>query len=85
MKLRLLLGAAALLFAATGPAAAHRRNFTFTYDWFTPAKNEKEIEFYWTQSTGGNVDAWLEFEYGVTDRYVVAPYLLTKREHGGRW
>jgi hypothetical protein len=81
-----LLGACCVLTAVIATSArAHRRNFTYTYDWFTPAKNEKELELWWTQEQGGEADVWLEFEYGVTDRWVVAPYLLTKREHGGKW
>jgi hypothetical protein len=67
------------------PAEAHRRNFTATYDWYTAAKNEKELELWWTQAQGGEADFWLEFEYGVTPRWTVAPYLLTKSEHGGKW
>lgn len=67
------------------PAHAHRRYFTFTYDWFTPLRKEKELELWWTQKQGGQVDGWVEFEYGLTDRWVAAPYLLTKREHGGKW
>ncbi|MBI3910374.1 MAG: hypothetical protein HY320_05505 [Armatimonadetes bacterium] len=78
-----LLLVAALM--VMGPAHAHRRYFTFTYDWFTPARNEKEMEVWWTQERAGKVDGWLEFEYGLTDRWVIAPYLLTEREHGGTW
>lgn len=74
-----------LLLGLAGPASADRRNFTYTYDWFTPGHNEKEVEFFWTQERGGEVDVELEFEYGVTDRYLVAPYLLLKREHGDKW
>src|SRR5689334_13812668 len=75
----------ALAFTAlvAAPAGAHERFFTYTYDWFTPAKDEKEVELWWTQKNGGVADGQVEFEYGVTDRYAVAPYLLLKREHGG--
>jgi opacity protein-like surface antigen len=81
----LLLGILALAALAGGavPAQAHERYFTYTYDWFTPAKNEKEVELWWTQSEGGNADGQVEFEYGITNRWMAAPYLLLKREHGG--
>lgn len=81
----LLLLLIALGAIAPSPAHAHRRYFTFAYDWFTPQRKEKELELWWTQKRGGEVDGWLEFEYGLTNRWVVAPYLLTKREHGGKW
>jgi hypothetical protein len=81
-RLSALVAAGWMLLAGGGPALAHRRNFTFTYDWFTPAQGEKEVELTWTQGPGGNLDAALEFEYGVTPRYVIAPYLLLKRGHG---
>ena len=65
------------------PVRADLRNFTYTYDWYTPVKGEREIEFWWTQRNAGEADVWLEFEYGVTNEYVVAPYLLLKRETTG--
>lgn len=68
--------------ALAAPATADQRYFTYTYDWFTPTKNEKEVELYWTQRSGGNVDAELEFEYGLTNRWTIAPYLLLGRSHG---
>lgn len=86
MRFPVLAGLCILLcVAGSGAAQAHRRNFTYTYDWFTPAQREKEVEFWWTQAEGGEVDALLEFEYGVTSRWAVAPYLLTNRQHGGKW
>lgn len=85
MKTRLIVVAlAAVIVLGTGvPAGAHERFFTRTYDWFTPSQGEKELELWWTQEDGGEADAMVEFEYGVTSRYVVAPYLLMKRSHGG--
>src|SRR5207247_2241546 len=86
MRLCATVGVCGLLIAATAISAeAHRRYFTFTYDWFTPARNEKEVELLWTQTTGGEADGSVEVEYGVTPRWTVAPYLLTKREHGGKF
>jgi hypothetical protein len=79
----LALGLLAVLAAA--PAEAHERYFTYTYDWFTPARGEKELELWWTQGEGGEADGEIEFEYGLTNRWVAAPYLLLKREHGGKF
>lgn len=83
MRRWIAAAAVVLLFGAGMPAQAHERFFTRTYDWFTPSQGEKELELWWTQKDGGEADAQIEFEYGVTSRYVLAPYLLMKREHGG--
>lgn len=85
MRPILALGVLAALLLSPAPASAHRRNFALTYDWFTPLKNEKEVEFRWTQERAGDADASAEFEYGVTGRYVFAPYLLLSRGHGDAW
>ena len=60
--------------------SAHDHYFAYTYDWFTPLQYERELEIQWTQFAGGDFRAQIEYEYGVTDRYVVSPYLLF--EHG---
>jgi hypothetical protein len=75
----------AAVVTCAAPAHADQRYFTYTYDWFTPAQGEKEVELLWTQAEGGNVDTEFEFEYGITNRWLVAPYLLAHREHGGDW
>jgi hypothetical protein len=66
------------------PADAHRRDFPNTYDWRQPSKGEMEIESN-TQYKGGDnsTKQALEFEYGVTDRFAVAPYVVFEREAGG--
>jgi hypothetical protein len=61
---------------------AHEHYFTYTYDWFTPFQYEREVEFFTTHFEGGVSQQQLEFEYGVTDRYVVAPYILFNTENG---
>jgi hypothetical protein len=61
-------------------ASAHERYFTFTYDWFTPARFERELELHWIHSEGGAARGQIELEYGVTDRYVVSPYVLFEKE-----
>lgn len=80
--------AAIALVAVAGcaaPARADSRLFTYTYDWFTPVKGEKEIEAYWTQGEGGEAEGQFEFEYGITNRWLVAPYILFSRQHGGEF
>jgi hypothetical protein len=63
-------------------ALADERHFAFTYDWFTPAKFEREIELTYTGFQGGGFFGTFEFEYGMTDRWVVAPYILFEKEGG---
>ncbi|MGI8923993.1 MAG: hypothetical protein ACR2HJ_08155 [Fimbriimonadales bacterium] len=74
--------AAGLLIACGVSASAHRRYFAYTYDWFTPSMNEKELELYWTQKEGGDATAQIEFEYGITDRWMVAPYAIFSHTDG---
>lgn len=72
-----------LIFGALSSlAAAHEHYFTYTYDWYTPFRFEKEIELRYTHSEGGNGVAELELEYGATERYVVSPYILFEHENG---
>jgi hypothetical protein len=78
-----LLTLAAVTLASS--AQAHERYFTYTYDWFTPSRGEKELETWWTQRSGGEADGQIEFEYGITDRWLAAPYLLLQRRHGGEF
>lgn len=68
----------------TPQAQAHRRDFPFTYEWLQPARGEKEIEShsYYNREDHG-FEQQLEFEYGVTDRLAVAPYVVYEKESGG--
>ena len=80
------LGVAAGLVAASPGAQAHRRDFPFTYDWFQAARGEKEIELqslYLAQDD--TFQQQVEFEYGVTDRFMLAPYLVFERGDGEGW
>ncbi|MDQ2986333.1 MAG: hypothetical protein M3R13_06375, partial [Armatimonadota bacterium] len=63
-------------------ASAHRRHFAYTYDWFTPHQGEKEFEVYWTDTEGHPAQIQLELEYGITDRWMVAPYLVFDNSEG---
>ncbi|HVT12572.1 MAG TPA: hypothetical protein VHE55_09910 [Fimbriimonadaceae bacterium] len=63
-------------------AMSDQRYFIQTYDWNTPAQFEREIELTYDQFQGGAGFGQIEFEYGLTDRWMVAPYLLLEREGG---
>lgn len=63
-------------------ASAHRRHFAYTYDWFTPHQGQKELEVHWTDTEGHPGQIQLELEYGITDRWVVAPYLVFDNAEG---
>lgn len=76
------LAGLAFLGALGSLATAHEHYFTYTYDWYTPFRFEKELELRYTHFEGGAGVAELEFEYGVTDRYVVAPYIVFEHEEG---
>ena len=65
------------------PAEAHRRDFPFTYDWHQTARGEKEFESQTLYS--GTERAWqqqFELEWGVTERFSVAPYLVFGKGSG---
>jgi hypothetical protein len=65
------------------PAQAHRRDFPFTYDWHQPAKGEKEIESHTDfRRSDGFVQQAMEFEYGITDRFMLAPYIQYEKDRG---
>ncbi len=81
--MRNLKSAAAL--AALSSAAvinADQRYFVFTYDWNTPSRFEREIEFTYDHFRDGGGFGQLEFEYGITDRWLVAPYILFEQQGG---
>lgn len=78
-KLSSRLVACVATMLAAGICLADDRYFVYTYDWFTPTALEREFELHWTQFEGGNGLGQLELEYGFTDRYVVAPYLLFEK------
>jgi len=67
------------------PVNAHKRDFVWTYEWFTPDKQEIEYEFWTTlqQNNGDDKEEyWLEVEVPVTGRWVIAPYLLMENAEG---
>ncbi|HEY3267880.1 MAG TPA: hypothetical protein VGM37_13195 [Armatimonadota bacterium] len=77
-----LLGAGALLVPAS-PASAHKRDFVFSYDWWTPAKGEKEIETWGSYATADkSTQGQIEYETGLTERLALSAYLVTEKAKG---
>jgi hypothetical protein len=70
-------------FVGTEQAEAHRRDFPYTYDWMQPSKGEKELELK-SRYRGRNNSfrQEIEFEYGITDRFMIAPYLEFQKQAG---
>jgi len=69
----------------TRPARASERDFPFTYDWLQAFKGEREIALHSRYRARGRVFTQLvEFEYGVTNRFAIAPYVEFEREGSGR-
>jgi len=63
------------------PSHAHRKDFVFAKEWKQPTKGERELELYTTYSNAKLTQA-VELDYGVTERFSVAPYLVFERERG---
>jgi len=60
------------------------RDFPFTYDWQQPARNEKELELHGAYFGASNLQVHqLEMEWGITDRFSAAPYVVF-HNGGGR-
>lgn len=59
---------------------AHSRNFAWTYEWFTSAKGVSELEL-WSSfhPDKDKTVEQIEFEYALTDRWIVAPYFVYER------
>jgi hypothetical protein len=81
---RLAALSAVTLLAATAPSDAHRRDFPFTVDWMQPTANEKELELHTLYDESGKTwEEEIEFEYGVTSQFAIAPYIVYEKEEGG--
>ena len=65
-----------------GHARSDIRRFAYTYSWFTSAKGERELELTATRIDRGSWLSENELEFGVTDRYTVAPYLVFAHDQG---
>ena len=70
------------LTAAPG-AQADERDFPFTYEYLQATKGERELAYHFTHTPRENFFKHeLEFEYGISDRFSLAPYLVFKSEEG---
>lgn len=64
-------------------AFAHKRDFVWTYEWFTPAKSEMELELWArTRPESHKTQTQVELEFAITDRWVVSPYFVHETERG---
>jgi hypothetical protein len=65
------------------PAQAHRHDFAFTYDWKQPYAGEREVEAHSTyQKSDTSLEEEVEYEYGISQRFSVAPYAVFERGPG---
>lgn len=74
---------AAMLGYQPQAAQADIEYFPYTYGWMTPPKGEAELEIRHTSPVKAH--HWQDefaLEYGVTDRYVIEPYIVVNRSGG---
>ncbi len=73
-----------LLALSSRPAHAHKRNFAWSYEWFTPVVGEKETEVWLTSKDGGSTwQKQLEYEFAPSERHAVGLYLISENEGDG--
>ena len=74
---------AALAMTGSQPAEADVRDFPFTYEWYQNSKGERELAYHsaYLQQSNAYIHE-IEFEYGVTSRFSVAPYIVFKHGNG---
>ncbi len=78
-----LLWLLALIPSVSVSAKADVRDFPFTYEWFQNSKGERELAYhleYLQRASAFKHE--LEYEYGVTKRFSVAPYIVFKHGDG---
>jgi len=80
-RVLLVMALGGLCSSRARPAHSHERDFPFTYDWMQPSQGEKEIELQSRYRTdGSSFEQQLEFEYGISSRFMVAPYVVFNRQ-----
>ena len=80
---RTIVALTVVLFASPQPAHANKRDFAFTYEWWTASKGEKEIEVWNTYDTREKAyQGQVEYETGITDRLSLAVYALREKTSG---
>ncbi len=88
-----VLSLAACLVLLSLPAQAHKRDFAWSYQWFTPFPGEKEIETWSTyKDSTSQWEHQLEYEFAASPRHAVGLYLLVDSGsdagldfHGWKW
>jgi len=64
-------------------ADADVRDFPFTYEWYQNSKGERELAYHLEYLRNGNAFKHeFEFEYGITSRLSMAPYIVFKHGDG---
>jgi hypothetical protein len=56
-------------------AYAHKRNFVWSYEWFTPYLGERELEIWLNADGDGPWEPWLEYEFAPVDHHSTGVYL----------
>jgi len=56
-------------------AHAHKRNFVWSYEWFTPYLGERETEIWLNADGEGPWKPWLEYEFAPGDHQAMGLYL----------
>src|ERR1051326_4165785 len=65
------------------PAKADVRDFPFTYEWYQNYKGERELAYHLEYlRNGDDFKHEIEFEYGLTRRFSIAPYIVFKHGDG---
>jgi len=72
-----------ILLAFAGFGMCDIRRFAYTYSWFTSLKGEREIELTYTHLDSKTWVSENELEFGITDRYTVAPYFVVSHDSDG--
>lgn len=79
----LLLALAGSLSAAS-PAIAHEDTFLWSYPYMTPDQGERELELRTNAGySSGYQKHEIELEYGLSDHFSLAPYVVFARGNGG--
>ncbi len=65
---------------------AHKRNFVWQYGAATAFRGEREYEPWLTWNAETNEGEHLtEFEFGITERWTLSPYLIVRKEQRRSW
>lgn len=72
-----------IILSSCSAVFAHARNFAWTYEWFTTPAGTPELELWYSIHPDKDKSVeQIELEYSITDRWMVAPYLVYERYDG---